>query len=686
MSVLSIQPTYPIFNETDGQPLEDGYIWIGQTNLDPQVNPINVYFDAALTIPAGQPIRTINGYPSRNGTPARLYVNSDYSIRVMNKNGSVVYSAPTATERYSDAVISGVNAEDVVYDPPFFGGVQTNAEAKLAQTVSVKDFGAVGDGVTDDTAAIQDAVDAVASGGVVTFPEGTYLIASAISVEHAARIDVSGATLTNSASNIFAFFITSSNVVIENGAFTGTQFGIAQIDALATVGVNTYTGIEVSNNTVNCTGNQSVVLTYAVTPDLVFSNNVCKATGASGSYPWASSGLRIINTTSGTSASGYTFTNNYFDGYRAPYNSEVDTPNYVGGGVLIEGNIILNSDRPISTYHHRNCKVVNNYINNYSTAAYAWQQSEWRGNTFKNYTGSEAAVKIEALLSVFAYNIVDTSSAAGILYDGEGQAGVISNNTIRNVTTYGIDFFPTFNYGGQPISVQIKDNVIYGCGSHGIYVHSGDSIRGLHLVGNRISGVGRTGSASDYSGIKVVTTAGRSFLVYIKNNTIFGNDNLYGIQDANLDYGIFIDDTAQAMAACLIADNDISITAPTVYALRAEAGTNIVSTGNRVTSEGSISNLPLGSNVVAGKQLYPQPIVEYGTDLNNFNTDGCFTTPNGGLSNLPSGWIQARYTVLVFGANNSNSGMQIIMGRNTDLNDIAVRTKYNGNWKTWRIL
>jgi len=106
MSALSIQPTYPIFTETDGQPLEDGYIWIGQVNLDPQVNPINVFWDAALTIPAGQPIRTLGGYPSRNGTPARLYVNSDYSIRVMNKNGSVVYSAPEATERYSGSVIS----------------------------------------------------------------------------------------------------------------------------------------------------------------------------------------------------------------------------------------------------------------------------------------------------------------------------------------------------------------------------------------------------------------------------------------------------------------------------------------------------------------------------------------------------------------------------------------------------
>ena len=105
MSALSIQPTYPIFTETDGQPLESGYIWIGAANLDPQVNPINVYWDAGLTQLAGQPIRTQGGYPANSGTPARLYVNSDYSIRVMNKNGSVVYSAPETTERYNGSVV-----------------------------------------------------------------------------------------------------------------------------------------------------------------------------------------------------------------------------------------------------------------------------------------------------------------------------------------------------------------------------------------------------------------------------------------------------------------------------------------------------------------------------------------------------------------------------------------------------
>ena len=163
MSALSIQPTFPIFTDIDGQPLENGYIWIGTANLDPQTNPINVYWDAALTIAAPQPIRTLAGYPSRNGTPARLYVNSDYSIRVQNRNGSMVYSAPAATERYSDIVMTGIFDEFANNTNPAKGDAlvgfrQSNASGnvlgsygmtvhkKFQQYISVQDFGARGDG------------------------------------------------------------------------------------------------------------------------------------------------------------------------------------------------------------------------------------------------------------------------------------------------------------------------------------------------------------------------------------------------------------------------------------------------------------------------------------------------------------------------------------------------------------
>lgn len=177
MSALSIQPTYPIFTETDGLPLENGYIWIGAANLDPQGNPINVYWDAALTIPAGQPIRTLNGYPSRNGTPARMYVDSDYSIRVQNSKGSLVYSAPTATERYSGSVITGISAEQVTFSHATSYTQGTTGTALQFQ-VNVKNapFNAVGDGVTPDNDAIQAAIDSLTAGGVVYLPRGTYLV------------------------------------------------------------------------------------------------------------------------------------------------------------------------------------------------------------------------------------------------------------------------------------------------------------------------------------------------------------------------------------------------------------------------------------------------------------------------------------------------------------------------------
>ena len=171
MSALSIQVPFPVFQGRDGQPLENGYVWIGVANLNPQTNPVVAYFDAALTIPAPQPLRTLNGYISRAGTPAQIYVDGvNFSILVQDSKGSMVYNFPDGTGISPDAC-------GVTYDPPFTDSVPYPVCEKLAQTVSVKDFGAVGDGVTDDTAAIQAAIDAVfaANGGTVFFPSGVYI-------------------------------------------------------------------------------------------------------------------------------------------------------------------------------------------------------------------------------------------------------------------------------------------------------------------------------------------------------------------------------------------------------------------------------------------------------------------------------------------------------------------------------
>lgn len=58
----------------------------------------------------------------------------------------------------------------------FGGGPLRTVGAKLRESISVTDYGAVGDGVTDDTVAIQSALDALTEGGTLIFPRGEYRI------------------------------------------------------------------------------------------------------------------------------------------------------------------------------------------------------------------------------------------------------------------------------------------------------------------------------------------------------------------------------------------------------------------------------------------------------------------------------------------------------------------------------
>lgn len=62
------------------------------------------------------------------------------------------------------------------------GAVVRTLQNKLRESVSVKDFGAVGDGVTNDTAAIQAAIN---TGKSVFVPEGIYLISSGLTLSSA---------------------------------------------------------------------------------------------------------------------------------------------------------------------------------------------------------------------------------------------------------------------------------------------------------------------------------------------------------------------------------------------------------------------------------------------------------------------------------------------------------------------
>ena len=90
---------------------------------------------------------------------------------------TVPYTFATATTTLPlsqlDANFSAVGqSANIAYTYASANAVTRTASAKMSDIVSVKDFGAVGDGITNDTAAIQAALYA---GRTIYFPNGTYL-------------------------------------------------------------------------------------------------------------------------------------------------------------------------------------------------------------------------------------------------------------------------------------------------------------------------------------------------------------------------------------------------------------------------------------------------------------------------------------------------------------------------------
>ena len=76
------------------------------------------------------------------------------------------------------------------------GAINRPIDEKLAEWISVKDFGATGDGITDDYVAVQAAIDYAASiESTVYFPNGTYLVSVGITVPIGANIYSAGSAV-----------------------------------------------------------------------------------------------------------------------------------------------------------------------------------------------------------------------------------------------------------------------------------------------------------------------------------------------------------------------------------------------------------------------------------------------------------------------------------------------------------
>lgn len=128
--------------------------------------------------------------------------------------------------------VASANANAVTYLHPGTGAVSRGQDEYNQDRVSVKDFGATGDGVTDDTTAVQNALTA-AAGKTLFFPAGDYLITSdlSISTDYTCLMgEGSGSTITLQACKIHLDAVTKTTHIY------GCNFESLNIERTSTAG------------------------------------------------------------------------------------------------------------------------------------------------------------------------------------------------------------------------------------------------------------------------------------------------------------------------------------------------------------------------------------------------------------------------------------------------------------------
>jgi hypothetical protein len=420
---LSPLPKLQFFGD-DGNPLVGGKLYTYAAGTS---TPLVTYTDSTGTTANTNPVildsrGEANVWLSNASYKIVLKTSTEtliWTVDNISTLQSLVDAYQTAFVAYQAAVAAPTGSALVGFIQAGTGAVATTVQARLRQSVSVKDFGATGDGSTNDTTAIQNALNAGA-GRAVYFPAGTYMVSTTLVVKSKTTLMGDGINKSN------LKFISGSSAsipLLRNDVQSGTAnvyydtdlefYGLTfdgnniftrtvELLSIAKVLNTTFTGCSVQNNTyigIAFTGVSNVIVSQSY-----FTNNGRpRPSTTSGPAIWTAStvlgyayDVRIEN--------NYFYENNWSAAYFMPSRGSFTNNTCVNNG---ESTIFCNDT---GSY----LRIENNTIS---------------GTTRSNISGS--GIELGSPYSIISGNTIDSCASSGVALT-DVQNVIVCNNQIFN--------------------------------------------------------------------------------------------------------------------------------------------------------------------------------------------------------------------------------------------------------------